>query len=331
MKSFTFISALAFLVSSPAFGAESPSEVNKGVNIVPKFFQPTSSSSSGSLGFSYQIEKTILTPVNKQEISNEAFRVLNLDIKAEGNVAFNSDVNPADFLKTGLELNYVCQYSSAVSQGGPGSNCDPTNIDTLQACIEEAKHSKTGDAFTLLLGAIGSFESDQKFEKQNATYGAHITTVYRPAPASFTNKANPLDWPFRLVRVLTGDPWGFAASPDAFPKLRLAAERVKPVDDKDREAVLGATPDYNRANIEIAMTSPVGTFQGKQVKFEGSWRYFKEIGADEVIKTAGLGEFSYFAATLKHDSGWQLTYATGKLPFDRQNEKVWELGYKLQF
>lgn len=331
MKSFTYIATLAVLISHPAFGAEGPNEVSKGINIVPKFFQPTSGSSSGSLGFSYQIKKTVVTPINRQEISKEAFRELNLDFKAEGNVAFNSDVNPADFLKTGLELNYAYQYASALTVGGQESKCDPTDPNTLPFCEEEAKHSKTGDALSMLWGAIGSFEADQKFDKQNVTFGAHITTAYRPAIASFANEANPLDWPFRLVRTLSGHPWGFTPSPDAFPKLRLAAERVKPVDDKDRNAVLGATPDYNRANIEIAMTSPVGIFQGKQVKFEGSWRYFKEIGADEAIKTAELDEFSYFAATLKHDSGWQLTYATGKLPFDRQNEKVWELGYKLKF
>ena len=70
---------------------------------------------------------------------------------------------------------------------------------------------------------------------------------------------------------------------------------------------------------------------GKQVKFECSWRYFKEIDADDAIKAAGLDQFHYFAASLVHDSGWLLTYASGKLPLDRQNDQVWELGYRFKF
>ena len=103
-----------------------------------------------------------------------------------------------------------------------------------------------------------------------------------------------------------------------------------PTNDKDRAAILRTEEDYNRANVEIAMTSPVGTLQGKQVKFEWSWRYFKEIGAEDAIKAAGLDRFRYSAATLRHDAGWQLTYSSGKLPLNRQSDKVWELGYRFK-
>ena len=77
--------------------------------------------------------------------------------------------------------------------------------------------------------------------------------MYRPAPGSFVNQANPLDWPFRFTRALTGHPTGFFASPDAFPKVRLAAERIHPSSDTDRALILTDTPDYNRVNVEIAI------------------------------------------------------------------------------
>lgn len=326
---FAFV-ALCGFVSFTAHAADAPVSDGKGIVITPKYFEPGSGAERGGMGFSYKIDRTIATPVAQQELSKESFHMLNLDFKAEGNVAFNRDINPSDFLKTGLDANYVYQYASAVTIGGPGSGCDPTDPSTVEACKREALSSKTGGAVAVFAGLIASLESDQKFEKRNETFGAHLTTVYRPALGSFANQANPLDWPFRLTRALTGHPMGFAPSPDAFPKLRLAVERVKPSQDKDRAAVLGETPDYNRANVEIAMTSPAGVVQGKVVKFEWSWRYFKEIAPDPAIAAAGLDSYRYSAASLRLDSGWQLTYATGKLPLGRQSEAVWELGYRIK-
>lgn len=330
MKPVSALLALSCGLGLAAHAADGPASEGKGIVITPKYFEPSSGTNPGGMGFSYKIDKTVATPVAQQELSPLAFQVLNLDFKADGNVAFNRDINPSDFLKTGLDLNYVYQSVTPLTQGGPGSGCDPTNPDTVKACEEEARRSKTGDALALFAGLIATLESDQKFEKKNETYGAHLTTVYRPAPGSFLNQANPLDWPFRLTRALTGHPMGFAASPDAFPKLRLALERVKPSNDKERAAILGDAPDYNRANVELAMTSPAGTVQGKQVTFEWSWRLFKELAPDGAIQAAGLDLYRYSAAALRLDSGWQLSYATGKLPLGRETEAVWELGYKFK-
>ncbi len=332
MKSMAAGAVLIGMLLGPAQVGAQGAGAGKGIVITPKYFEPDAGTGrQGGMGFSYKIDKTVATPAKAQELSRESFHKLDLDFKAEGNVAFNRDINPSDFLKTGLELNYVYQYASAVTLGGPGSGCDPTDPATLPQCREEAARSRGGDALALFAGLIGSLESDQRFERRNETFGAHLTTVYRPAPGSFANQANPLDWPFRLARWLTGHPMGFTASPDAFPKLRLALERVQPGKDPDRTAILGSTTDYDRANIEIAMSSPVGVVQGKQVKFEWSWRYFKEQNPAAAIEAAGLDRHRYAAAALRHDSGWQLTYATGRLPLDRQSDAVWELGYKVAF
>lgn len=330
MKAVCAVAALCGLLSVCAHAAEDLGKEGKGIVVTPKYFEPSSGTERGGIGFSYKLDKTIATPVAQQELSPQSFQMLNFDFKAEGNVAFNRDINPSDFLKTGLDLNYVYQYASAVTQGGPGSKCDPTNPDTVQACEEEARRSTSGNAVAVFAGLIASLESDQRFEKRNETFGAHLTTVYRPAPGSFANQANPLDWPFRLTRALTGHPTGLAASPDAFPKLRLAAERVKPSKDKDRAAILGETPDYNRANVEVAMSTPAGRVQGKQVKFDWNWRYFKELGPDPAIEAAGLDQYRYWAAALRLDSGWQLSYTTGKLPLGREGDAVWELGYRVK-
>src|SRR5207245_1154209 len=157
---------------------------------------------------------------------------------------------------------------------------------------------------------------------RNKTYGAQSTIIYRPAPESLANQLNPLDWPFRLLRLASAHPLGFDPSQDAFPKLRLVLERVNPDKDSDREAILGKKDDYNRGNMEVAMTSPVATLEGKQVKFEWSWRYFKELSPDPAIRSAGLDRFRYSALSFRLDSGWRLTYATGRLPLNRQDQKA---------
>ncbi|TFW05582.1 hypothetical protein E4K72_11115 [Oxalobacteraceae bacterium OM1] len=310
---------------------EAKEDGTDGIRVVPKYFQPSSGNGPGSLGFSYAVRKAIATPDAQQDISPTAYRLYKLDFKADGNVAFNRDVNPADFLKTGLELNALYQHSTPVLIGAPGSGCVPTDPATAAACREEAKRSTSGDSTTLLSGLIASYETNRKFDKKNWTYGAHLTPLYRPAPDSPLNRLNPLDWPFRLLRPLFHHPLGAAASPDAFPKFRIAVERVKPKDDQDRAAILGSADDYNRGNVEVVFTTPVAFIKNQQVKFDFGWRYFREIHPDARIRAAGLDRSRYTASTLRLDSGWQLTYASGRLPLDRANEKAWELGYRIQF
>ena len=322
----------AILATSLCMAAD-PSDDGKGIKITPKYFEPTEGAAHGGLGFHYKIDYSLATPTEAKltdEASFQSFHKTTFDFKAEGNVAFNRDINPTDFLKTGFDWTYAYQYATAVSQGAPGSGCIPTDISTVKKCVEEAQRSKSGDALALFASATGSLESNQSFTKRNGTFGAQVTTVYRPAPGSLINELNPLDWPFRLTRAATKHETGMRPSPDAFPKVRLALERIKPTKDDDRKAILGGVQDYNRVNVEVAATTPVAMVQGRQVKFEWSWRYFKEMNADTRIKDAGLDRYRYTASTLLHDSGWQITYASGRLPLDRQNDKVWELGYRVK-
>lgn len=295
-----------------------------GITVEPKYFEPAKGG-QGGIGFAYKVAQNLGRPYASGD--ETSFRVLNLDFKAEGNVAFNPDINPTDFLKTGLDFNLELSRAEA-QQLGP--DCDLTKVSgpELDRCLEEARRSASGAALRVQIGAIGSLESDQQFDKRAWTYGGHITARYRPAANSLVNQLNPLDWPFRLTRKLTKHPDSGAIA-DAFPTVRLALERVTPQKDTAREAVLGRKDEYNRANLEVAMSTAAAMVKGQAVKFEWSWRYFKELNAEQSIKDAGLDRFLYAAASLRLDSGWRLTHARGRLPLDRQSDKVWELGYKV--
>ncbi len=338
MKYAIYVS-LGFLVAfecahaqpTPVAGGEQKESLLGKLHLEPKYFQPTQENREGGLGFTYKVDETVATPTGKVELPNNAYRMSKLEFKAEGTVAFKSSINPADFLKTSFEYNYEYSKAGVVTIGAPGSGCDPKDPKTAEACRKEALRSRTGEGFRVNVGATASFESDQKFDKRNKTYGAQSTIVYRPAPDSFANQWNPLDWPFRVLRRASNHPLGFDPSPDAFPKLRLALERVNPDKDTDREAILGKKDDYNRVNMEVAMSSPVATLEGKQVKFEWSWRYFKELSPNSAIHAASLDRFRYSGLSFRLDSGWRLTYATGRLPLNRQDQAAWELGYQLKF
>lgn len=323
----TIVGLLIGLSCARAEEQEKPADHKNVFDLEPKYFQPTAEGTQGGLGFSYNIDYNLARPYAAGD--GTQYRTLSLDFTAEGNVAFNSSINPSDFLKTGVDFNYELAYASA-QRVSPDCFPLPQDDAKLQQCLDEARRSKTGSALHLWLGLIGTLESDQKFDKRQGTYGGQFTIRYRPADASLANTLNPLDWPFLLLRRASGHE-RTTASPDAFPTIRLALERVNPAKDPDREAILGNKEDYNRGNFELAMSTPAAKLQGKQVKFEWSWRYFKELSPDPAIRAAGLDRFQYSALSLRLDAGWRLTYARGRLPLDRQSDKVWELGYQVSF
>lgn len=309
--------------------------VPQGIQVEPKYFEPASGTETGGLGFSYSINLAIpgvgdkKPPAAKKPavprdpgkpgIESE-FSTMSLDFQARGNVALNRDINPSDFLKTGLDLTYA---SSRVARGQVDPGCDMTNPDTVDQCMSAAMSGLRYEvAFT------GSVESDQRFDKQAKAYGGKAMLAYVPAQGSLLNKLNVLDWPFRLLRGASG--MDSRAEPHAFPGFLLALERVKPDKDPDREALVGAEEDFDRVNFELAVSIPAAMLNKQRITFDWSVRYFQELDAPEAIKAAKLDHSRYSAVSLRLDAGWRITYATGRLPFDRQSDKVWELGYQIK-
>lgn len=308
--------------------------VPTGIQIEPKYFEPASGTTPGGLGFSYSINVAIpglgdkkppakkpAVPTAKPGIESE-FSATTLDFQARGNVALNRDINPSDFLKTGLDLAHV---SSRVVRGELDAGCDMSRPETVEACMNAAMSGLRYEA-----ALTASLETDQKFDKQAKAYGGAFMVAYVPAQKSLLNRLNVLDWPFRLLRSASGHLTGSRAEPHSFPRLRLALERVKPDKDPEREALLGNKEDFDRVNLELAMSAPAAVLKGQQISFDWSLRYFEELDAPGVIKAAKLDHSRYSAVSLRLDAGWRLTYATGRLPFDRQSDKVWELGYQVK-
>jgi hypothetical protein len=105
---------------------------------------------------------------------------------------------------------------------------------------------------------------------------------------------------------------------------------VDPSENDGREA-LGVTSSYTRFNLEAAYRSLVAHVGDGDFFIESDLRWYHELGAPSVIRTAGLDEFTYFAAALTSTQGPFVSYSTGRLPLDAASDQVYELGWKFDF
>ena len=67
------------------------------------------------------------------------------------------------------------------------------------------------------------------------------------------------------------------------------------------------------------------------VYVESDLRWYRELGAPAAVSAIGLDEFTYFVAALVSSEGPYVSFSTGRLPFDAQQDQVYELGFRLHF
>lgn len=328
MKAIHGLALLCLLPAGSALATDSPARPAPYLQL--KYFEPTGGDgdgqSRGGLGFSYGFDLKLADTEPDVWRSDEKFSQWRLGLKADGNVAFDADLNPADFLKTAFDFLYEYSWVQNYRSDLP-ADCNPQDPTTMANCPNDL----SGDALRLAGGASASLESDQRFDNKAYTYGGVLAVVYNPAPSSPAARLNPFEAPFRLLRQLSGEELGSMPAPNSFPVLRLAYERVDPDQDEARKTAEGRLQAYDRIGAEIGFTTVAGRASGKRVNFDLSWRIFQEIAPSAAVRAADLDRFQYLAAALELDGGWRLTYTTGKLPFDQRNDDVWELGYRFHF
>ena len=105
---------------------------------------------------------------------------------------------------------------------------------------------------------------------------------------------------------------------------------MDPSENDGREA-LGVTSSYSRVNLEAAYRSLIAQVGDGDFFLGSDLRWYHELGAPDVIRGAGLDEFTYFGAALTSTQGPFVSYSSGRLPLDGASHKVYELGWKLDF
>jgi hypothetical protein len=299
-------------------------------------------SSHTSLGLTYQYHKSITRTAHPPTAAMH--RGFELTVDAAGNVAFQRNLNPRDFLEGSVE------FGAFRSSGGVTSMADSQTNNTLGALVDSlAKLTKEElerspllvEASRLFLDRLSTqvftrlatsarLESDQSFHAKQFVYGLTFGLDIKAwNPTSGLARLNILDWPFAALRYLSGMDRELQPRGSTLPTMLVSLDLVDPAGDTQRE-VLGENAAFPRLRLEGAFRTAVGQQGETRFFFEADARYYRELGASSVIRQANLDESRYLALAFTASNGMFVSYSTGRLPFDARNDKVWELGFKYQ-
>lgn len=308
-----------------------------------KTFSTHGKDSLSSLGFGYDFAKDI----NKRYFSSQGSNVLGqaVSVRARGNVAFDADANPEDLLESALSVSVFGSHGGAVES----SDSIKTLLNRLEdvlVTIETEESLNTSAAWMQFfdiaqshlstqvywsVAGSAAMESNQRFTTKQYVYGFDASfDVKAWNRNSVLASLNIFDWPFALVRWLSGTDVDFTPLGSTIPTLIAGFKRVDPKDGDPRYAI-DSSGAFNRVNIEAAFRTPVGSLVGNEAYFEADFRCYREINPSSAIVAAHLDRQSYFTGALTLANGFFVSYTTGRLPFDAKDDQIYELGFKYRF
>lgn len=280
----------------------------KDLNVVFNTFQ-TPSGNASALGFSYDFAYNYnkFTRTDKSRTSNA------LNFKARGNVSFNKNVNPNDFLDTSLDYSFTKFYGGVVKQADTAAFTKLNEISDKLAVLDDPKGPEAQklweeyysyltytDQYYISFSPELSLESNQNFTNKQFVYSGNLALGMKSwDKTSSLSKFNIFDYPFALIRWLTGADSKFQPYGSTFPTLLAGINYVNPVSDAARTAVTGNTDGYERFNIESSFRTFVAKVENESIFFNANIRYYKEINASAAVKAADLDEFFYFVGLYK--------------------------------
>ncbi len=311
-----------------------------GLDLDFKTFQ-TKDSSALSLGVSYDlnIERAWVTE-NDQRING-----LSLSLSSRGNIAFNKKVNPANFLNTKAAVSFFQARGGVILKNKADIYDTYRSLSTKLAEYETTEkilnsgewksfydYLQIKNSLYYSVNINGGLESNQDFSMTQYAFGA---------VAGFGIKAwddnnilswlNIPDYPFALIRKITNYDKKITPNGATIPSLLLGFDYVNPTNDSIRENIEGNLKPYPRFKFEIGFRTVVAKALSQTIYFNSSFMYYMELNASQKIKQASLDKFTYFTASLTSDKGLFVSYAYGKLPFDRHNDAVYQIGFNYKF
>lgn len=310
-----------------------------------------------ALGFSYEVMKTLITADDDASAT--------LDFVASGNVAFQRERNPDDFLST----TFRARWSGTKWLGGEDetraiddvrvpSNDELAALDAPRTAALSAKAATAADEdglraepefdplareyarhleselppeflwdFTLHAGV----ESTQDFGRRQRVFGSSLGgRLVSWDSSSSLSRFNVFDLPAATLRWLAGEDEDFELSGTAYPTVSAGFDIVDAGDDDGR---LSVTDDktFLRARFEAAWRSHAFTIAGERLALSAAWRADQEIDAPAPVKRVNVDGSRHLRVELELPRGWSLAYATGRLPLDGENDSTFSLGYSIQF
>ncbi|MDH2916890.1 MAG: hypothetical protein PXX77_08450 [Gallionella sp.] len=170
------------------------------------------------------------------------------------------------------------------------------------------------------------FQLDAKLRRSDSGKGALLGSLFAKYETnqSFDNK--------QLVYGLGGIYGKYASfAENDFIAFDANYGRVDPKDDAERKQVLGGASldPYYRWNLEFLYLIPIQSAAVKSLEF--NYRFFKENNAPTAIKIAVLDTHQLATVRIGLKNDLFLAYSAGKLPFDRKNDQIFQIGFSYNF
>ena len=307
----------------------------RDLNLKPKMFQVDSS--AASLGFEYKYENSW----SKFKKTGEALFIQDYAVSFAGNIAFRKNLNPNNFSES------FAGYTASFNWGGMPMEIDDATSDKIQALedsiLERRKRKqpymdlykqvnsliKVSDQFYAGVKAKFALENNQDFSKMQFAPGVILGFG---AKGWNENEAlryfNILDYPFALIRMLTGTDEQFTVYGSSFPSFLIGWDYIIPQKDTVRKKITGDDKPFNRLRFEAAFKTRIARIGKEVFNFSADYRWYQEINASQSIRLNQLAFSNFFVAAIESNTGLFVSYTTGKLPFDRKNDQVYSLGFK---
>jgi hypothetical protein len=312
--------------------------LTKNLQIQFKTFE-SNDSNVLSLGFSYNWD----IDLQGQKETSYQRNGFTVKLNTSGNVAFKKELNPLDFQQARLVFGHYGFLGGIVNVLEPDMVKRLNEIKLKLASIEDEDELKNSPLWNELTQAMGiknhyyydftingGWEGTQDFTTNDINYGAQL----RFSAKSYSDnnvlaRSNILDYPFALIRYLSKTDGSVTPYGAALPVITVGIDLVKPIDDKERKVLTGNEKQFTRFRFEAGFRTLVAIAFNNTIHFNAAYRLFKELNAPSIVKTAGLNQFSYFTFSVTGADTYFFSYSYGKLPFDRTNNAVYELGFKL--
>lgn len=345
------VASLALLVADPAGAArdvlEDPETLNSlvrslaGIPNLSVQFKTFQSDAGNALGLTYEYKWDAMRADHPViGTIHSGYRVA---LDARGQLSFDPDIQPRDFLETKLSTHFYRSSGGAIETSEEFARAlDRAIMELAELSTEELNSSNldrlTLDAFRnhltpqiyLDFALNGSLETDQGFDNSQLVGGAQFAVDIKDwSRRTALARMNVFDWPFAILRVLSGVDEELSPRGN-IPTVLFGLNAVNPTENVERER-LGAMEYYWRLSFETSFKTLFAESAGMPLFAEANFRYYRELGASVAVRDAGLDEFLYFTTAITAGNGMYAGFSTGRLPFDTRSDQVYEVGFSYSF
>lgn len=309
----------------------------KNLKINFETFQATDSNKT-SLGFSYRWDYEF----NKKRSQDYRRSEILAKFNADGNIAFKQNLNPNDFQSGKFDIGLHGFLGGTVNKSDVERIAEFNKINVKLTAIDDSVELAASPLWNEITDAMGitnqyhynisaraGWEGKQDFKTSQYTYGLQV----RFSAKAYSDKnplsqLNMLDYPFAVIRFLTGTDRAINPYGAALPIITLGVERVDPSKDTLRKSVSGTLDQFTRIRFETGFRTLLAEIDKITLYFNASYQYFKEVSPSPEIKAAHVDRFSYISFSITAADNYFVSYSYGKLPFDRTDNAKYALGFK---